>query len=235
MKLPGKSEWIVILKKSLLCYIGMVITAFGVVFYLRAGLGVDPLSVWANGLSKVFGTTFGTAVFYNGLVILTLAILFARKNIWIGTVFNVLLGGPTINMVESALMSVLPQGGDYSLPIRILLLAGGIIVLCSGLSFVVSARFGFNANDALLFKIADKTRIQYRWIKVTTDWMFVVGGFFLGGSVGVGTVLGAFLFGPLITEIVKIYNKTFLKALGLWDERNEFRRPPQKEAADTKS
>lgn len=219
-----KEDVITLLKKSLVCGIGLIITGFGVIFYLRANLGVDPLSVWANGLSKIFHISFGTAVFYNGMVILALGIIFARKNIGFGTVFNVALGGQAINLVEYLLSGALPEGGEFSLPVQIALLIGGVIVLCMGLALVISCRFGYNANDVLLFRISDATHIQYRWVKVATDWMFVGGGFLLGGQVGIGTVVGAFTFGPLITEIVKIYNKTILKPLGLQDERNEFKK-----------
>lgn len=218
------TSWAVILKKSMLCFVGLVINAFGAVFLLRAGFGMDAFGVWAGGVSNTFHITFGDAILVTSLTLLTLALIFARHNVGIGTVFFVALAGSSINVVESLLWGVLPKGAVFPLPLQALLFSFGILFVCMGLSMIVACRFGYNTGDALLFKISDKTHIQYRWLRITNDCLYVFFGFLLGGSVGIGTLTGAFLYGPLIVEIVKVYNKTILKWTGLQDERNEFKK-----------
>lgn len=220
----NKEQMLVILKKSALCLVGVAVYAFGAVFLLRSGLGLDPIAVWADGIAKTFRISFGDAIWVISILLILLAILLARKNIGIGTVFFVALGGPAINLAEFLLRDALPGNGSYTLISQIILFGCAVLLICLGLAVVVACRFGFNAGDAVLFVIADKTRIQFRWLRVANDWFYVIIGFFMGGSVGIGTLVGAFLYGPLITEAVKFYNKTILKWLGLQDIRNEFRR-----------
>lgn len=229
MEQPAKTpiDWKVILKKMLVCLVGMFITGVGVVFYLRAKIGLDPISVWTNGLSKLLGLEFGWASFVNSMFFLAVALVIARRNIGIGTVFLAVCGGPIIDVVERAMNSFVPPDGVYTLPQQVAMLIGGVLFLCLGLAFVVSVRFGFNPNDAVLFKICEWTRIQYRWIKITADWTLALIGWLIGGEIGIGTIVGAFAFGPLITEFVKLYNKTVLRLLGLQDERNEFKKMPK--------
>lgn len=219
----NREKWIAILKKSILCYCGMVVTAFGAIFLLRSGFGMDPMAVMEVGLANTFHITFGDAIIIVSTSLLVLALLFARRNIGIGTVFFVAFGGITVNYVEGLLSGILPKNGSYELWFQAVLFVFAILFVCMGLAMIVACRFGYNAGDALLFKIADKTHIQYRWLKIANDFLYVLAGYLLGGTVGLGTIFGAFVFGPLIVEIVKVYNKTILKWTGLQDERNEFK------------
>lgn len=209
-------------KKMLLCGIAALLIGFGVVFYLRCGYGVDPISVWVDGLSKTFHIRYGTALLYHMLALLALGLLLARHNMGVGTVFIILAGGPAVNLIEGLLVDILPKDGVYTVMQRVCMLAAGIVLLSLGLALQVSCRFGYNTNDVLLFKIVQLTGLQYHWVKVAGDWVFVGAGFLLGGAVGVGTLLSALLVGPLIRTFVKFYNHTILKVLHMQDERNEF-------------
>ena len=55
--------------------------------------------------------------------------------------------------------------------------------------------------------------MQYRLVRVIGDVAFVVIGFLLGGTVGVGTVVAAFLTGPTVQlvrpSIEKVLNAFF--------------------------
>ncbi len=209
-------------KKMLLCGVAALLIGVGVVFYLRCGYGVDPISVWVDGLSKALGIRYGTALLYHMLVLLGAGLVLARQNMGVGTVFIILVGGPAVNLVEGLLADSLPANGVYPTAYRVLMLAGGVLFLSLGLALQVSCRFGYNTNDVLLFKIVQLTGLQYHWVKVAGDWVFVLAGFLLGGAAGVGTVLSALLVGPLIRTFAKFYNHTILKVLHLQDERNEF-------------
>lgn len=225
---PPKATLAVWGKKFLLCTAGLIVMALGVVFFLRSGLGVDPISVWEDGLSKALGIRFGTAALSTTAIIMTISLFVARKNIGIGTIYSAVGFGPTMNILEALLADVLPADAVYAMPVRILMLGLGMLGLCAGIAFLVAARFGYNVTDILLFQIAENTRFQYRWIKVITDCLFVLAGFLLGGAVGVGTIVSALGTGPLVTFFVRLYNRTLLKAMGLADERNELRKEPAK-------
>jgi len=211
-----------ILKKCIICTIASFVIGVGVVLYIRCNLGVDPMSVFAQGLSKIFNVRFGDATIISSSTFLVVGFFFARENIGFGTIFTTLISGKIINLTENMLLGILPMGANYSMPMRAAMLIGGVIFLSLGLAGVVSCRFGYNSFDVNLFKIVDLTKIEYRWIKIVSDCTFVLLGYLLGGTAGIGTLAGAFLVGPIITEFVKVYNKTILKTMNMQDVRNEF-------------
>ena len=54
-------------------------------------------------------------------------------------------------------------------------------------------------NDLIAIILTDKLqKFQFRWVRMTCDLFFVILGYILGGTVGIGTVIAAFLTGPLV-------------------------------------
>ena len=56
--------------------------------------------------------------------------------------------------------------------------------------------------------LSDKIeRVEFRWVRVACDLFFVVLGFLLGGTVGVGTIAAVCLTGPLVQFWLPITGK----------------------------
>ena len=55
------------------------------------------------------------------------------------------------------------------------------------------------AEDLVAIILSDKCkRLQFRWVRILCDLFFVVLGYLLGGTVGVGTIIAVFLTGPMV-------------------------------------
>ena len=82
-----------------------------------------------------------------------------------------------------------------------------------GIATYIKADLGVGAIDLISEIISRKSKMQYRLVRVIGDVAFVVIGFLLGGTVGVGTVVAAFLTGPTVQlvrpGIEKVLNAFF--------------------------
>lgn len=65
------------------------------------------------------------------------------------------------------------------------------------MSVVINSEAGTGPNDLVAMILTDKLeRFQFRWVRMACDLCFLAVGFALGGVVGVGTLVAAFLVGP---------------------------------------
>ena len=61
--------------------------------------------------------------------------------------------------------------------------------------------------DVVAEIIAEKGKLDFKKVKIATDLAFLVGGYLLGGTVGVATIILAFLVGPFISFFRNILDK----------------------------
>ncbi|WP_139902785.1 YczE/YyaS/YitT family protein [Clostridium thermarum] len=185
-----------IIKRIVLFFVGLFIIQIGVALYLETNIGSDPFTVFAQGLATCLKITPGQAnliilpVFF-GIVLFT-----ARKRINIGTIICVLGVGPFIDLGVK-IVSVFPLS-SYSMVVKILLVALGCIIIAIGFSILSASNLGVGPNDIIPFVIMDKTKFQYRWIRMTFDMTYLIIGLALGGVVGVGTIIAVLMLGPSI-------------------------------------
>jgi hypothetical protein len=87
---------------------------------------------------------------------------------------------------------------DFNIMVKMLLLALSCIIIAIGFSMLKATELGVAPNDLIPLIIHEKTNLTYQCIRISIDSIFVVLGFMLGGVIGVGTIIGAFLTGPAI-------------------------------------
>ena len=72
----------------------------------------------------------------------------------------------------------------------------GCVILAAGMSIVINSNAGTGPNDLVAVILSDKIeKVEFRWVRVGCDLFFVVLGFFLGGTVGAGTIVAVCLQG----------------------------------------
>ena len=80
----------------------------------------------------------------------------------------------------------------------ILLLVGGLELLALGTWLYMKSALGSGPRDALMVALARKFNRSAGACRAVVDVLVTVIGFFLGGPVGVGTIISAVGLGPLI-------------------------------------
>lgn len=169
---------------------GLALYAFADALMIRAALGVDPWTVFAQGLMAQTGLGIGVLTNIIGVLVLLLWIPL-RQRPGLGTVLNVLLLGPMIELslwVVPAMPNIWAQAGMFSAGLVLLAVASGIYI---------GARLGPGPRDGLMTGIHNRLGWPI-WVgRFGVEATVLLVGWVLGGNVGVGTLAFALLIGPL--------------------------------------
>ncbi len=185
-----------IIRRTLTAFFGLVVCGIGISFFLYADLGVDPASVLELGIANVARISYGTAAALLNVVILAVVLLIDRTYINISSVLAIFCIGYTADFMKGILQMILPE--HLNLIWKLALLLAGLLIMATGIAAYIGANLGVGAIDLVSEIISNKLRISYRLVRVAGDIGFVAAGFFLGGTLGVGTVVAAFMTGPAV-------------------------------------
>lgn len=182
--------------------VGLTIAHLGVTFFLMADLGADPFNVLVQGiyrsLSKVTGWGFLThgRIHITVCFLIIMVLLFVdRSYIKIGTLLCMICGGPIIDFFTMLLDGLKLE--QSALPVKIVILALGCVILAYGMTIVIKSDAGTGPNDLVAVVISDKIHKQFGIVRIVVDFSFVLVGFLFGGVIGIGTIICAFLVGPV--------------------------------------
>ena len=189
------------IKKLLLFLLGMSIIQFGVALFLRMNIGSDPFTVFTQGLANTLNNlgmnvTTVTANRIILVVLFSIILLLNKNHIKIGTIICVIGVGPIIDL-GIRVVSVLPVE-SYSYLLKMFLIALGCFIIAIGFSILSATKVGVAPNDIIPFIIKERINCEYRWIRICMDAFLLIGGFMLGGTVGVGTIIAMATTGPFI-------------------------------------
>ncbi|MBC7519140.1 MAG: hypothetical protein H7248_09755 [Microbacteriaceae bacterium] len=174
---------------------GLVLYGLGISMMIRGAVGVSPWDVLGQGVARQTGLDFGLVTVLVGAAVLLLWIPIRQKP-GIGTLLNVLLVGPSAT-IGLGFIEAPPELWE-----RILMFAGGLLVVALATGLYIGARFGPGPRDGLM------TGIHRRWgwpiwiVRTAIEVTVLAIGWFLGGNVGLGTLAFALFIGPLVGKTV---------------------------------
>ncbi|MFI5605763.1 YitT family protein [Amycolatopsis sp. NPDC051903] len=176
---------------------GLALYGASMAMLTRAHLGLDPWDVLHEGLTKLTGLTFGTVTAIASVFVLLLWIPL-RQRPGVGTVANVLV----ISVTVDAVRAVLPD--QHALALQILLMVGGIVLNAVATAVYVGTRLGPGPRDGLMTGLTARTGWSVRLVRTGIEVTVLAVGWLLGGTFGVGTVLYAFMIGPLTQALLPL-------------------------------
>jgi len=179
--------------------VGLFVLAMGIYLTRLAGLGLAPWPILHDGLEKVTGIPFGFVTQIVGVIILVFSMIRFHTKVGVGTILNVLLVGPFIELFE-VIYRVLPA----TLWIQIIVFIVGLLLMTFGRSLYISSELGQGPRDGLFVGLARTTKFEVKYIKLAIEFIVFVIGFALGGAVGIGTLIIVVLSGYLIQFYFKI-------------------------------
>lgn len=196
--------------KIIVLMIGLTIAHLGCTLFILSNLGNDPYNVLIQGLFRTLSNATGLAFLTHGrvhvviCVIIVLVLLFVDKSyIKIGTLLCMLFGGPIIDMFTIMLENLITD----SMVVRVIAMALGCVILAFGMTIVIKSDCGTGPNDLVAVVISDKSHKNFGVVRIIVDVLFVVVGFLLSGTVGVGTLCCAFLVGPVANFFMPMNEK----------------------------
>lgn len=179
---------------------GLLLYAVGIVFTINVHLGLSPWDVLHQGLSRETGITMGQASIYVGLAILVLNFAFKEK-IGYGTILNMYLIGWFLDFLM--INKIIPE--PSGMPMKFIMLACGMLIIGLASYLYIGAGLGAGPRDGLMLALYHKTGKSIRFVRNSIEITVFIAGFFLGGTVGLGTVILSLGIGPVIQLVFKLF------------------------------
>jgi uncharacterized membrane protein YczE len=186
--------------KLLRLFIGYFLYGLGIVLTVNANQGLAPWSVFHQGLANQLHITMGVATQVVGLVILVLDFIFGERLGW-GTVGNVVFIGTFIDLIMLNNWIPIPE----SIMVSYGMMLVGLVVMALATYSYLSAQLGAGPRDGLMIAMTKRINLSVGWIRNMIEAVVLVAGYFMGGSVGLGTLVMAILFGRFIQLVFKLF------------------------------
>jgi uncharacterized membrane protein YczE len=184
-----------------LCF-GLALFGLGEGLLIVSAAGASPWSVLAQGIFLNVGYSIGIVTIVISIIVLILWIPLSQKP-GIGTILNALIIGLMIDVC----ITFVPTPENYVSQLMLALLAVLIVGLGGGIYLV--ANLGAGPRDGLMIGLQKKTNLPIAAVRATLEITVMSIGWYLGGTVGVGTLLFAFGIGPAVALSLYIVGKTF--------------------------
>ncbi len=184
-----------------LCF-GLSLFGLGEGLLIVSFTGASPWSVLAQGISLNINLSIGAITLLISIAVLILWIPLGQKP-GMGTIFNALI----IAIMIDLCIKYVPTPSNY---IHQLLLAIiSVIMVGIGGGIYLVSNLGAGPRDGLMIGLQKVTNFPIAVVRATLEISVVSVGWYLGGIVGVGTLLFAFGIGPCIALGLYLVDKTF--------------------------
>jgi uncharacterized membrane protein YczE len=184
-----------------LCF-GLALFGLGEGLLIVSAAGASPWSVFAQGIYINMGLSIGiiTILISVGVLILWLPL---NQKPGIGTILNALIIGLMIDIC----IKFVPTPENYFSQILLAFIA--VLTVGVGGGIYLVANLGAGPRDGLMIGLQKKTNFPIAVVRATLEITVMSIGWYLGGTVGVGTLLFAFGIGPAVALSLYIVGKFF--------------------------
>ena len=181
---------------------GLILFGAGEGLLIVSFTGASPWSVLAQGISLNTNISVGLVTFMVSVSVLFLWILLKQKP-GLGTLFNILI---IAAMIDICIIFV-PTPEIYFN--KLLLAIVSVLLVGLGTGFYLIANLGPGPRDGLMTGLQRKTNLPIASVRAFLEILVVSIGWYLGGTVGIGTLFFAFGIGPAVALGLHIVEKFF--------------------------
>ena len=184
------------------CCFGLMLFGLGEGLLIVSFTGASPWSVLAQGISLNVNLSIGIITFLISISVLILWIPLGQK-LGMATILNALI----IALMIDLCIKFVPTPSSYYNQL-ILALVSVVTVGIGGGIYLVS-NLGAGPRDGLMVGLQEKTNLPIALVRATLEISVVSIGWYLGGTVGIGTLLFAFGIGPCVAFGLYLVDKIF--------------------------
>ena len=184
-----------------LCF-GLTLFGLGEGLLIVSSTGASPWSVLAQGISLHIDLSIGTITFLISFAVLFLWI-FLKQKPGIGTILNALI----IALMIDLSIKFIPAPDSFIF--RLILASFAVLSVGIGSGIYLVANLGPGPRDGLMTGLQKKTNFPIAAVRAFLEITVVSIGWYLGGIVGVGTLLFAFGVGPAVALGLYLVKKIF--------------------------
>ena len=164
--------------------------------------GASPWSVLAQGISLNINLSIGLITLLISISVLILWIPLGQK-LGIATILNALI----IALMIDLCINFFPTPSNYYN--QLILAVISVITVGIGGGIYLVSNLGAGPRDGLMVGLQKKTNLPIALVRATLEITVVSIGWYLGGTVGIGTLLFAFGIGPCVALGLYFVDKIF--------------------------
>jgi len=181
---------------------GLILFGLGEGLLIVSYAGASPWSVLAQGISLNVNFSTGIITIFVSIGVLLLWLPLKQKP-GIGTILNAIIIGLMIDVC----INFVPTPENYINQVFLAIAAVLTVGLGGGIYLV--ANLGAGPRDGLMVGLQKKTNLPIALVRGAIEITVMSVGWYLGGIVGVGTLLFAFGIGPAVALGLYLVGKIF--------------------------
>ncbi|MDC0373186.1 hypothetical protein OAN04_05575 [Candidatus Pelagibacter ubique] len=182
--------------------LGLVLFGLGEGLLIVSFAGASPWSILAQGIALNVDLSIGIIT-----VLISIGVLFLwlplKQKPGIGTILNAIIIGLMIDVC----IKFIPTPENYLNQLILATIAVLTVGLGGGIYLV--ANLGAGPRDGLMVGLQKKTKLPIATVRAFLEITVMSIGWYLGGTVGIGTLLFAFGIGPSVALGLYLVGKTF--------------------------
>ena len=184
-----------------LCF-GLMLFGLGEGLLIVSFTGASPWSVLAQGISLNVNLSIGTITLLISIAVLILWIPLGQRP-GMGTIFNALI----IAFMIDLCIKFVPTPSNYFN--QLILAVVSVMMVGIGGGIYLVSNLGAGPRDGLMIGLQKVTNLPVAAVRAFLEISVVSIGWYLGGTVGVGTLLFAFGIGPCVALGLFLVDKIF--------------------------
>ena len=184
------------------CCFGLMLFGLGEGLLIVSFTGASPWSVLAQGLSLNVNLSIGMLTFLISVTVLILWIPLGQKP-GMATILNALI----IALMIDICIKFVPTPSNYTN--QLILAVISVVTVGIGGGIYLVANLGAGPRDGLMVGLQKLTNFPIAAVRATLEITVVSVGWYLGGTVGIGTLLFAFGIGPCVALGLYLVDKLF--------------------------
>ena len=182
--------------------LGLTFFGLGEGLLIVSFVGASPWSVLAQGISLNVNLSVGITTILISIVVLIFWFPLNQKP-GIGTILNALIIGLMIDLC----IKFVPTSENYLS--QLILAITAVLIVGLGGGIYLAANLGSGPRDGLMVGLQKKTKLPIAAVRAFLEITVMSIGWYLGGTVGIGTLLFAFGIGPAVALGLFIVGKSF--------------------------
>ena len=184
------------------CCFGLTLFGLGEGLLIVSFTGASPWSVLAQGLSLNVNLSIGILTFLISVTVLIFWIPLGQKP-GIATILNALI----IAIMIDLCIKFVPTPSNFINQLILAVISVTTVGIGGGIYLV--ANLGAGPRDGLMVGLQKLTNFPIAAVRGTLEISVVSVGWYLGGTVGIGTILFAFGIGPCVALGLFLVNRLF--------------------------
>ena len=188
MSWTASHRWDLSRKRIFILFLGLFVFGLGDSLLIKSELGNAPWSVLAQGISKQLDISIGISTLLVSALVLALW-LPLKERPGFGTFSNILIVAGAIDLG----MHIFPSQDFLAFRISYVLI--GIAMVGIGTAFYLSCGLGPGPRDGWMTALHERTGVRVGRVRLGIELFVLTLGWFLGGTLGLGTALFALFIG----------------------------------------